>query len=108
MKHTGERGPIYGVWLIDELPVGGMFQCFPGKRELQDVKNKVGGRTVAAFEVLLSRFLILNEACNTLLKFCDTPHDPDDARTEELNALHAIRQAVIPLTTTNSPQATKS
>lgn len=49
-------GPIYGVELIDELPIhGGMFQCMPSQQELRKV-SKVSQRTVAGFEVLLSHW----------------------------------------------------
>lgn len=49
-----EVGPVYGVKLIDSLPLGGMFQKMPDRQELQQVRKK-HERVVAAYEVLLSR-----------------------------------------------------
>ena len=58
------KGPIYGVVLYDELPIGdkGWSQAFPGREELEKVRKKVGDRTVAALEVLTAHHRALNEA----------------------------------------------
>ena len=50
-----EKGPIYGVELIDALPVGsaGMKQAMPSRMDLNRVL-KVNERTVAGYEVLLA------------------------------------------------------
>ena len=52
-----EFGPIYGVELYDGIVLdGGMLQAMPGRKELDLVREKVGDRTVAAFEILTERF----------------------------------------------------
>ena len=58
MSEAKQCGPIYGVELVDELPIGksGMFQCMPGRNELKRVM-RVSQRTVAAYEVLTSHYL---------------------------------------------------
>lgn len=49
------KGPIYGVLLPDDLPVGngGWKQAVPRRDELNKVRKKVGDRTVGALEVAL-------------------------------------------------------
>jgi hypothetical protein len=54
---TGEVGPVYEVELIDSLPIGGMLQAMPGRKELERVRQ-VSERTVAAYEVLLQHWNI--------------------------------------------------
>lgn len=53
-----EKGPIYDVQLLEELPLGksGMFQVMPGRNELKRVM-RLSQRTVAAYEVLTSHYL---------------------------------------------------
>lgn len=53
-----EKGPIYDVALLEELPLGksGMFQAMPGRAELKRVM-RLSQRTVAAYEVLTSHYL---------------------------------------------------
>lgn len=57
-KTTDETGPIYGVPLIDTLPLGNgsMLQQMPDRFEL-DVTRKMSERTVAGYEVLLGHYL---------------------------------------------------
>jgi hypothetical protein len=52
-----ERGPIYGVELIETLPLGGgvMLQQMPTRSDLQWVRTH-GDRVAAAYEVLLSHW----------------------------------------------------
>lgn len=52
-----ETGPIYGVELIDTLPLGGggMLQAMPNRRDLDQVR-KISVRTVAGYEVLLDAY----------------------------------------------------
>jgi len=51
-----ERGPIYGVKLIDTLPIsGGMSQAMPGREELEKCGKRFI-RVAAAYEVLLSHY----------------------------------------------------
>jgi len=53
-----ERGPIYGVELLTELPLdGGMMQALPSRDDLesfQDLRN--GTRIVAGYEVLMEHY----------------------------------------------------
>jgi len=55
-----EVGPIYGVELLDSLPLdGGMSQALPSRRDLDDVRRtKIVGndRVVAGYEVLLEHY----------------------------------------------------
>jgi len=57
-----ELGPLYGVELIDDLPLrpgkeGGMRQQMPSCSDLQGVKNyRQGQRVVAGYEVLLNHW----------------------------------------------------
>jgi len=64
MRADQNKGPIYGVLLYDEMPIGdqGMSQAFPGRDELEDVQKRVGSRTVAAFEVLTEHHRALTGA----------------------------------------------
>lgn len=50
-----DKGPIYGVDLPAELPLGanGWTQVVPRRDELELVRKRVGDRTVAALEVAL-------------------------------------------------------
>lgn len=55
---TIETGPIYGVPLIQSLPLGkngGMLQQMPSRADLSSVR-KVCERVAAAYEVLLSHY----------------------------------------------------
>lgn len=52
--HGHEKVPMYGVWLLNELPLGGkggMIQEFPSANELALCAKRFP-RVVAAFEVL--------------------------------------------------------
>ena len=57
MKKTKEVGPIYGVELIESLPLdgGSMEQAMPSRRDLDDVFKR-SQRTVAGYEVLLEHY----------------------------------------------------
>ena len=60
-EKTGEVGPVYGVDLIDSLPLGSgcMRQAMPSCDDLNNVvESGVGGcgRVVAGYEVLLSHY----------------------------------------------------
>lgn len=53
-----EKGPIYGVELLDALPLdgtGGMQQALPSRDDLVKVR-RVSDRTVAGYEVLLEHY----------------------------------------------------
>jgi hypothetical protein len=64
MIDNQNKGPIYGVVLYEEMPIGdkGWKQAFPDRDELEEVREQVGDRTVAAFEVLTAHHRALNEA----------------------------------------------
>jgi len=52
-----ERGPVYGVLLIDTLPIGsGMLQQMPSRYDLEMCRKR-SERVVAGYEVLLSHYL---------------------------------------------------
>jgi hypothetical protein len=57
------KGPIYGVDLPAELPLGanGWTQVVPRRDELEQVRKRVGDRTVAALEVALNHCASLSE-----------------------------------------------
>lgn len=60
-------GPIYGVPLIDELPLsGGMFQAMPSRDDLLQVK-KISQRTVAGYEVSLHKWTTRDDGLKTHL-----------------------------------------
>lgn len=52
-----ERGPVYGVELLESLPLdgGSMRQALPSRRDLEHVR-KVNERTAAGYEVLLEHY----------------------------------------------------
>jgi hypothetical protein len=56
-KDRIEEGPIYGVPLIDSLPLGegAMLQAMPTRRDLERVAE-MSQRTVAGYEVLLAHY----------------------------------------------------
>lgn len=52
-----ETGPVYGVQLIETLPLGtgAMLQRMASRQDLEDVRC-LSERTVAAYEVLMSHY----------------------------------------------------
>ena len=58
-----DKGPIYGVELIDSLPMDpnrpkGMRQAMPSQSDLEGIKDyRQGQRVVAGYEVLLNHYL---------------------------------------------------
>ena len=57
---TNEVGPMYGVPLIDSLPLGTMRQACPSRRDLEKAA-KYNTRVAAAYEVLLSHYQRLKD-----------------------------------------------
>ncbi len=59
-----ECGPIYGVSLIQSVPISttGMNQACPGSRELRAASKAGFQRLVAAYEVLLSHYKMNEES----------------------------------------------
>ena len=55
-----EIGPVYGVQLIDTLPLGkgGWLQQMPGRDDLEQVQKR-NERVVAGYEVLLGHYSAL-------------------------------------------------
>lgn len=53
-----ELGPIYGVELLDSLPLdGGMLQQLPSRDDLESIRDlRNGERIVAGYEVLLEHY----------------------------------------------------
>ncbi len=53
-----ERGPIYGVELLEFLPLdGGMLQQLPSRDDLESIRDlRNGERIVAGYEVLLEHY----------------------------------------------------
>jgi hypothetical protein len=65
-----DSGPVYGVRLIDTLPLGSgaMLQAMPIRQDLIDARS-MSERTVAGYEVLLSHYrelLIYKEAMDSM------------------------------------------
>ena len=65
-----DSGPVYGVRLIDTLPLGSgaMLQAMPSRQDLIDARS-MSERTVAGYEVLLSHYrelLIYKEAMDSM------------------------------------------
>lgn len=63
MKHTGEFGPVYGVALIDTLPLGetgGMCQAMPNREDLEHVAKR-NTRVAAGYEILLGHYITLRD-----------------------------------------------
>jgi hypothetical protein len=51
-----EQGPIYGVELIDRLPLdGGMWQALPSRDDLEQTRKR-NDRVAAGFEVLTEHY----------------------------------------------------
>lgn len=52
-----DKGPCYGIDLLDKLPLGGgvMKQALPSRSDLVRVR-KISERTVAGYEVLLDHY----------------------------------------------------
>lgn len=66
MKDTKETGPLYGMELIDSLPLGsgGMTQAMPSRSDLEGVMNyRQGGRVVAGYEILLDHYKSIFADC---------------------------------------------
>lgn len=99
-----QMGPVYGVTLPTEFPLGGgMFQAMPGRKELEAVQG-FSERTVAAYEVLVAAIdeIKLNEpemtAMNHLVEFWNAfvglsahhPHDVGEVR----NLVHSIQNVI--------------
>ncbi len=63
---TKEVGPIYGVELLDSLPLdGGMSQALPSRKDLDDVlRTRINGnaRVVGGYEVLLEHYRRMSAA----------------------------------------------
>ena len=82
-----EKGPAYGVPLIDTLPIGGgMKQQMASRADLDQVM-RVCPRVVCAYEVLLNHYSILLAAsegggdAHGHCESCDRPLGKDDTYT---------------------------
>lgn len=66
---SNKSGPVYGVRLLDTLPLGSgsMLQAMPCKSDLEQVR-RINERTVAGFEVLTDHY---REQCNEVARLKD-------------------------------------
>lgn len=104
-KWSGEFGPLYSVPLIDDLPLGDgddkggevrFRQAMPSRSDLDQCRKKMKlDRVVAGFEVLLSKFMRLNESCLKLLEAKHPDHFATRLSDSENAALEEIRKAVV-------------
>ena len=78
-----EVGPIYGVPLIDSLPIGGgIMQAMPTTNDLKRVM-KVCVRAVAGYEVLLGHYReALNEIERLKARIAEMVEESNDAAIE--------------------------
>lgn len=69
---TEQKGPIYGVELIDTLPLDGgeMLQAMPSRVDLERVRE-VSERTVAGYEVLLEHYRRWRRAAEELARYVE-------------------------------------
>ena len=93
---TSEHGPIYGVELLDSLPLdGNMRQALPSRKDLDDVRRcKINGndRVVAGYEVLLEHYTRLRDLLVRLGRAnakCEYPSQADRVH-EVIEAQNAI------------------
>lgn len=102
---TVEHGPIWGVELLDSLPLdGGMRQALPSRKDLDDVRQtNINGndRLVAGYEVLLEHYYravkraeIAEARCEQLVKGQESLQQIVLCKAKELTALAAIREIV--------------
>ena len=91
-----ELGPLYGVKLLDSLPLdGGMRQALPSRRDLEDVLRARGvcsGRVVGGYEVLLGHYHRLQALINEMAAANFAPTNPANSRRYDA-AFEAILDA---------------
>lgn len=78
------HGPVYGVKLIDTLPLGsGILQQMASERDLRDImeKSSCGERVAAAYEVLLDRYQKFLESLQRIKAAFDAEKEKNDARS---------------------------
>lgn len=79
MSSNKGNGPVYGVELIDTLPLGkgGFFQEMPSEADLRDVmkRSRCGERVAAGYEVLLNHYRTTKDL---LGRIADQPEAPAD------------------------------
>lgn len=91
-------GPVYGVRLIDSLPIGtgSMRQAMPDARDLALANDRVGTRVAAGFEVLLDhyrRVCDLNDELRRLAGFvCEL--DWSDNDEDAVQRIDDLRKAL--------------
>lgn len=94
-----EKGPVYGIELITELPlgVGGMVQAMPSRNDLEQV-CKINERTAAGYEVLLSHYQRLKkelEVCESFYHLAVKERDFERMLVSALKEdLKAEREAI--------------
>ena len=86
VKLTDNRGPVFGVQLLDTLPIGTsgkLQQAMPSADELRQVKN-ISDRTVAAYEVLTDHYRELVSTLRELHDFGERScHYRNERRSKE-------------------------
>jgi hypothetical protein len=68
-----ELGPVYGVELLDTLPLNGgtMRQALPSRSDLEGIQNyRQGLRVVAGYEVLMEHYHRAISEVERLRTFC--------------------------------------
>jgi len=84
-----ETGPIYGVELLDSLPIGDgtMRQALPSRVDLEGVKDyRQGQRVVAGYEVLLEHYRQAIEVLREVKEYAEGHH----AQEETCVWLHSL------------------
>lgn len=95
-----EKGPVYGVELIGDLPLGtsSMFQAMPDRSDLEHVR-KVNERVAAGYEVLLSHYQRLKkelEVCESFYRLAVKERDFERVVVSALKEeLKAEREAIL-------------
>lgn len=85
-----ETGPIYGVELIDTLPLGtgAMLQAMPSRADLIQAR-RTSERTVAGYEVLLDAYRTQQKQIAKAVEILSRcfPHDQPDDKCESCGGL---------------------
>ena len=91
-KDTNETGPIYGVTLIDELPLGGgaMYQAMPSRRELELARWFDCEPLVAGYEVLLEHWRRRGDALERAVRLLSVCEFTESADLDDLDTIHRV------------------
>lgn len=92
-----EKGPIYGVELLDTLPLdgGGMLQQLPSRDDLRGIQNyRQGQRVVAGFEVLTEHYRRTLAEVERLTNIVNGHAPPPDGETDGAGNAEVLRYLV--------------